>query len=89
MRFILVLAVLLVGCATRQNAIELGMGYDKHIDEGVNPQSVIRYRNEPRGAGSGWVFEYDHHSSITEGAPFNRRPEDLTDQYSVIYRWVW
>ena len=89
MRLILVVATLLGGCATRQNAFELGAGYDKHLAAGENPQSVIRYRNEPRGAGGGWIFEYNHHSSFKDGAPLNDRPEDLTDQYSAIYRWVW
>lgn len=91
----LVLAILIVllllaistGCATRQNVLELGAGYDRHIDEGRNPQSVIRLRNEPKD-GNGWVFEYNHNSSFTEGAPFNDRPEDLSDQYSIIYRFV-
>lgn len=80
--------LLLVGCATRVNVVELGVGYDKKLDQGTNPRSVIRYRNEPQ-AGNGWVFEYNHHSSFREGRPFNDRPEDLTDQYSFIYRWVW
>jgi len=84
---ILAAVVAFSGCATHQHVLELGAGYDKHIDEGKNPQSVIRYRYEPR-TGSGWVLEFDHHSSFTEGQPFNDRPEDLVDQYSVIYRIV-
>lgn len=85
---VLCLALTAVGCSVRANVVELGVGYDRHIDEGKNPQSVIRYRNEPANGASGFVFEYDHHSSVTEGAPFNGRAEDLADQWSVIYRWV-
>lgn len=84
----LIVILLLNACATRSNSLELGAGYNRHIDVGTNPQSIIRYRNEPRDNGSGWVVEYDHHSSFREGYPFNTRPEDLTDQFSVIYRWV-
>ena len=91
MRNVLVfLFVLVLGaCATRQNAIELGAGYDPIKEVGSNPQSVMRYRNEPLGAGNGWVFEYNHHSSIRDGYPFNDREDQVTNQYSLIYRYVW
>lgn len=79
--------LLLPACAARQNVIELGVGYDKNIHAGHNPQSVIRYRSEPK-TGSGWVLEYDHHSSFQDGRPFNRNEEDTADQASIIYRWV-
>lgn len=79
--------VFLCSCATHQNAIELGVGYDAHIDEGKNPQSVMRYRYEPK-QGNGWIIEFDHHSSIQNGWPFNKREEDLVNQWSVIYRFV-
>lgn len=84
----LLILLLLPACATRQNVIELGAGYDKNIHAGRNPQSVMRYRNEPKGGGAGWVFEYDHHSSFQDGKPFNDNPEDTADQVSIIYRWV-
>lgn len=80
------LIIALVGCAGRQNVIELGAGYDHHIDEGKNPQSVMRYRNEPLK--EGWVYEFNHHSSIPNGYPFNKKEEDLVNQHSIIYRWV-
>lgn len=82
-----VLFLLSTGCATHQNAIELGAGYDTHIDEGRNPQSVMRYRYEPK-QGSGWVIEFNHNSSIPNGKPFNDLEEDLSNQWSVIYRFV-
>lgn len=85
---VIILAASLPACATRQNVLELGVGYDKNIHAGHNPQSVIRYRNEPQGGGSGWVAEYDHHSSFADGPPFNGNKEDTADQMSVIYRWV-
>ena len=75
-------------CATRQNAIELGIGYDRQASAGRAPQSVIRYRNEPLYGAPGWVLEYDHHSSIRDGRPFNNNKEDTTDQISIIRRWV-
>lgn len=79
--------LILAGCSTHRNAIEIGAGYDTHIDEGTNPQSVLRYRYEPR-QGNGWLIEFDHHSSIPNGWPLNKRAEDLTNQWSVIYRFV-
>lgn len=80
------MAVFLFGCATHRHAIELGIGHDTHIDEGRNPQSVMRYRYEP--SGSGWVVEFNHNSSIPNGKPFNRKEEDLSNQWSAIYRFV-
>lgn len=64
--------------------IELGAGYDHHIDEGTNPQSVIRFRLE--WSNSPWVVEFNHHSSFANGWPFNDKPEDLVNQWSIIYR---
>lgn len=85
---VLIVLLLLSGCATRQNVFELGAGYDKNIHAGRNPQSVIRYRSEPLGGGTGWVFEYDHHSSYRDGPPFNDNEEDTADQWSIIYRFI-
>lgn len=85
-----VVVYLLVGCTTvqRQHVAELGIGHDTHIDSGTNPRSVIRYRWEPKDGASGLLFEFNHHSSIKDGAPFNNNAEDLTNQYSVIWRVV-
>lgn len=83
----LAVAFLFVGCATRQNAFEFGAGYDSHIDQGSNPQSSFTYRNEPK-AGNGVVIEFQHNSSIKDGWPFNKNAEDLTNQWSVKYRFV-
>ena len=71
--------------------LELGLGMNYSVDIGPRsiPQSVIRLRYE-MGNREWWkpdVIEYNHHSSITEGLPFNRRPEDLTDQASVVWRF--
>ena len=85
---LLLAALMLPACAHRQFALELGAGYDAHISVGRNPQSVARVRNEPRDGRSGWVLEYSHHSSIIDGFPFSDRDDDLVNQYSVIYRWV-
>lgn len=71
--------------------LELGAGMNYSVDLGPRsiPQSVIRLRYEM--ANRQWwkpdVLEYNHHSSITEGRPFNDRPEDLTDQASIIWRF--
>lgn len=69
--------------------LELGVGYDRHIDEGENPQSVIRLRYEMQN--NYWwkpdVIEWNHHSSMENGPPFNNEPEDLVDQFSVVWRF--
>jgi hypothetical protein len=92
------MAILIVGlsllfpakaCAESSIYLELGVGYDYHIDEGRNPQSVIRLRWEAKKGlhvkGDKVILEYNHHSSVRDGYPFNRNPEDLTDQLSLIY----
>lgn len=69
--------------------LELGIGHDRHIDEGHNPQSVIRLRYEMENT-QWWkpdVLEIDHHSSFQDGAPFNSNPEDTVGQASVIWRF--
>lgn len=81
-------AALLSACASGQFVVELGAGHDRNASVGRNPQSVARLRFEPRDGASGWVYEYNHHSSIRDGYPFNDNDDDLVDQYSVIYRWV-
>ena len=79
----------LFGCAhNRQNAIELGFGYDAHIDQGSNPQSSFTYRNEPKDGQGGCVVEFQHNSAVFQGWPFNREAEDLTNQWSIKWRWV-
>lgn len=68
--------------------LELGAGYDAQVADG-NPQSVIRGRYEMQTPG--WatpdVLEWSHHSSIANGRPFNSRPEETVDQFSVIWRF--
>lgn len=64
--------------------LDLGLGYDRHIDEGTNPQSIIRLSCQ---VADDWHVEYSHHSSVRNGFPFNNKPEDLTDQLSVVYRF--
>lgn len=69
--------------------LEVGVGHDRHIDEGRNPQGIARLRYEMQTP-AWWtpdVIELDHHSSIQNGWPFNRQPEDLTDQASLIWRF--
>lgn len=68
--------------------LELGAGYSPALNEGSNPVSVIRGRYEFQP--NGWllpdVVEWDHHSSIFDGKPFNSRPEESRDQFSIIWR---
>ena len=78
------LVLLLLSSCAYQHVIELGAGYDSHISVGSNPQSVIRYRLETANI----VYEYNHHSSITDGYPFNHRDDDVTNQWSIIWRYV-
>ena len=68
---------------------EGGVGNDIGMRTGKNPMSVIRVRYEMLTK-AWWtpdVVEWNHHSSITEGKPFNDRPEDTADQFSVIWRF--
>lgn len=68
--------------------LELGAGVDNQLESGKNPMSVIRVRWEICSR-SRWVpdvIEIDHHSSFTEGRPFNHRPEDTANQISAIWR---
>ena len=69
--------------------LELGFGHDFQLAAGDNPQSVIRARYEFTD-NSWWrpdVLEWNHHSSITDGIPFNMNAEDPTDQFSIIWRF--
>lgn len=95
---IVLIAAAALLCARNAHAgeayLELGLGMNYSVDIGPKsiPQSVIRFRYE-LDKGEWWkpnVIEFNHHSSVTEGLPFNDRPEDLTDQVSIIYRFkVW
>ena len=67
--------------------LELGAGHDRHIDEGRNPQSVMRVRYEMDNTWLPHVIEFNHHSSIPDGLPFNRNQEDLVNQWSLIWRF--
>jgi len=96
---VLSLALCLLFAAPKVDAAEcyvsLGIGYDRSIDEGRNPQSVIRaactVAETVFQKGDSVSVEYDHHSSIRNGFPFNDKEEDLADQMSVVYtvrlRW--
>jgi hypothetical protein len=69
--------------------LELGIGYDKELSDGRNPASVIRLRYE-KEHDTWWlpkVLEYNHHSSIPDGQPFNSNKEDTVDQISLIWRY--
>lgn len=88
--FILFILLMLVTAAKADGLyLELGIGGDKERHLGRNPSSVIRLRYEkeheywwlPR------VLEYDHHSSIPDGKPFNGNEETTTDQFSIIWRF--
>ena len=89
MRAALLLTLLLAAPAMAGDLwLELGAGYDEHAAYGRAPQSVIRARYEmavPWWAPS--VLEWDHHSSIPDGSPFNNNREDTADQFSVIWRF--
>ena len=91
----LVVALLLGWAAAQHQAyagelwLEAGVGHDINMRVGKNPMSVVRARYEMLNK-TWWtpdVVEWNHHSSITEGQPFNSRPEDTADQFSVIWRF--
>lgn len=85
---VVAIAAFLCGCANTY--IETGIGYDSYIEQGSNPRSVIRFRKEhpscfdTRGT---CALEFNHHSSILDGYPFNGRAEQLVNQWSFIYRY--
>lgn len=70
--------------------LTLGVGYDWHIDEGTNPQALVRFSCTLAAFGPldrhEVAVEYNHFSSVREGWPRNRRPEDLSDQISLTWR---
>lgn len=97
-RFVMAAAILLLialaalsGCTTV--ALEIGAGFDTHLDKGTNPRNVTRLRGELEGCfdtKGTCITEFSHHSSYFDGWPFNRNSEDLTNQYSVIYSYpIW
>lgn len=91
MRYLLlvILALLLAPAEAGDVMLELGTGYETRPVEGdESPMGIFRLRYE--AFNNQWwkpdVVEFDHHSNITDGWPFNDRPEDTTDQFSVIWR---
>lgn len=68
--------------------LELGIGADASLERSHNPRSAIRLRLETQS--SRWwipdVYEIDHHSGVRDGWPFNDRPDETTDQFSVLWR---
>jgi len=69
--------------------LELGIGRDPRLEEGSNPRSIIRLRYEMDNP-AWWtpdVVEWDHHSSVFDGKPFNRTPEQTVDQFSFVWRF--
>jgi len=69
--------------------LELGVGRDPRLEEGSNPRSIIRLRYEMDNP-AWWtpdVIELDHHSSVFDGKPFNRTPEQTVDQFSFVWRF--
>lgn len=66
--------------------VQLGAGQDNSVDYGSNPRGLFRVvadRTDCVWRGVSCFAEYDHHSSITDGRPFNRNSEQLTNQFSL------
>jgi hypothetical protein len=85
-RFLILMVALLPAC-TAVNA-QLGVGFDHYIEQGTNPRAVFRVQAvRPCTLITGkpmecWT-EFNHHSSVLDGFPFNKNPEQLTNQWSI------
>lgn len=86
--FAIVVAVMVASMSGCAYYAEIGVGHDKYIDKGTNPRSLMRVRGERECGAAGWLcfVEFNHHSSIRDGWPFNERSEDLTNQWSIGVR---
>ena len=66
--------------------LQLGAGYEATLDYGRNPRGIARLVAERAECFGGVVrcfAEYDHHSSVGDGWPFNHHAEQLTNHYGV------
>lgn len=88
---LLIVLAALSGCTTV--ALEIGAGYDTHLDNGSNPRNVTSLRGELEGCFNTkgtCVAHFTHHSSYFDGWPFNRNSEDLTNHWGLLYRYpIW
>lgn len=68
--------------------LDLGLGNDRYIEQGSNPRGLFRVSAERAGCyGPVTCFlEFDHHSSIKDGVPFNENPEQVANQWNVGVR---
>jgi hypothetical protein len=86
---LLMLAILVLLSACTSVNLDLGVGYDKYIEQGTNPRGLFRVnaeRAECAPAGVACFVEFDHHSSIFDGKPFNRNAEQVANQWSAGVR---
>jgi hypothetical protein len=92
MKQLLLLVSLLIPIHAQANGLflELGIGNDIQLhQEDQNPRGVVRLRYE-LDVSEWWlpsVMEWNHHSSVFLGPPFNNRYEPTTDQFSVVWRF--
>jgi hypothetical protein len=84
----LLLVLFLTGCTTV--ALEIGVGYDTHLDQGSNPRNITSLRGEMEGCFNTkgtCIAHYTHQSSYFSGWPFNDRPENVSNHWGGIYRY--
>ncbi len=84
---IAILAAVLTSCTSIN--LDLGVGHDRYIEQGTNPRGLFRVQAERAECGPAGVscfVEFDHHSSIYDGYPFNRNPEQVANQWNIGVR---
>lgn len=92
--FLLLCGILTSHAKAGELYLELGVGADIQTPDEI-PQGIFRFRYE-LDKNEWWkpdALEFDHHSSIFNGRPFNddgwpyADREKLTDQFSIIWRF--
>ena len=85
---LLIALAALSGCTTV--ALEIGAGYDTHLDRGTNPRNYTSIRGELEGCFNTkgtCITHFTHMSSYFTGWPFGEGSEDLTNHWGFAYRY--
>ena len=89
MKTILIISILLTGCANTSVFIGFGKvttpGLDKHYDAVANSGIAILRVHHPITKNT--VIEYEHQSSVLDGPPLNDSIDDRWhERISIIYK---
>ena len=72
-------------CAALYIGLGIGIQPSQNREQiGREPTSVIRVECQ---IDDNWTAEWNHHSSVRDGAPFNKRYEAQVDVLSIVYRF--